>query len=232
MTGRDLVAASLRLIGASAPGESISADEATDGLAAINRMLDSWSNEGLIIFQITEESPITLSAGDGSYTLGTAGYLTTRPMSIERAMIRSGSTDYPVNLLSLEEFASIVNKGVQSTLPHALYDDGGYPQRTIKLYPVPSAGNQLILFTKRPITQISTLDSTLSYPPGYERALVFNGAIELAPEYGRPVTPEIAQIAMEAKANIKRANKRSYYLRCDEAIVNRKYMDFESGERR
>lgn len=49
MTGRDLVSASLRLIGAAAPGESLDAQVATDGLSALNRMIGSWNTEPLML---------------------------------------------------------------------------------------------------------------------------------------------------------------------------------------
>ena len=38
--------------------------------------------------------------------------------------------------------------------------------------------------------------------PGYEEALVYNGAIRLAPEYGKSAPGEIVIIAKESKANI------------------------------
>jgi hypothetical protein len=58
-TGRDLVAASHRKIGALAAGESLEAQQATDGLAELNRMLSSWSTEGLMGFEVFA-SPIDL----------------------------------------------------------------------------------------------------------------------------------------------------------------------------
>lgn len=230
MTGRDLVTASLRLIGAVAPGESIAASEATDGLATINRMIDSWSNEGLLINAINQETPLTLTAGDGTITLGTSGDIANRPMSIESALIRDGSTDHQIQFLSLQEFSSIQNKNLQTTYPGYAYDDGGYPLRTITLYPVPSADHSLVLFTKRSITQISTLDTVISLPPGYERALVYNGAIELCADYGRTPSEMVFNIANESKASIKRSNHRPSFLRVDSALLSSgSDFDFESG---
>lgn len=220
MTGRDLVLACLRLIGVLAPGETLAAQEATDGLSALNRMLSSWSVEGLLIFATTEESPLTLTPGVASVTLGATGDITTRPIKIEKALIRDGSTDYsPMRMLNVDEYAAIPDKSVQSTFPYSFYDDGGYPLRTIKLYPVPSSANQLVLFTSGPLTAIANLDTVLSFPPGYERAFVYNGAIELAPEYARQAPAEVVKVADDSKANIKRQNHRPLYLRCDEAVL-------------
>jgi hypothetical protein len=219
VTGREMISAGLRLIGALAPGESPTASEATDGLATLNRMLDSLSNEGLVIHAVTSESPLTLTAGDGSVTLGASGDITTRPLQIKKAIIRDGSTDYPVRLLTLEEYAAIPDKSLQSTHPSALYDDGGHPQRTLTLWPVPSAAHSLVLFTERALTQIATLDTSVSLPPGYDEMLTYNLAIRLSPEYGRPVPAEVALIASESKANIKRTNHRPALLECDPSLI-------------
>ncbi len=213
MTGREWVAASLRKIGAIAPGESMDAADAEDGLAEGNRMLASWSNDGLLIHAITAETPLTLTASDATVTMGAAGDIATRPLVIERALIRDGTLDLPpLRLLTLDEYAAIPIKSLQSTYPTSLYDDGGYPQRTLMLWPVPSAAMSLVLFTLRALTSITTLDTVVSLPPGYDDALIYNLAIRLAPEYGRAVSDEIAALAMDTKAAIKRTNHRQSIL--------------------
>jgi hypothetical protein len=233
MTGRDLISASLRLIGAIAPGETPSATEATDGLASLNRMLDSWSNEGLMIYTLTKEASIPLTPAKNAYTLGASGDLTSRPMEIERATIQDAASgvEYPINPLTASEWAGIQLKTNQSNYPYAMFDDGGYPQRTIYLYPTPSAANKLNLYTLRPLTTISTLDTVLSFPPGFERALVFNGAIELSAEYGgAPPSDMVMMNASEAKNSIKRSNFRQSHLRCDSAIRSAGKFNIETGD--
>jgi hypothetical protein len=59
----------------------------------------------------------------------------------------------------------------------------------------------------------------LNLPPGYERALKYALAIELAPEFGKSASPEIVAIANNAKAAIKRNNLQSVELKCDPAIL-------------
>jgi hypothetical protein len=218
MTGRDLITASLRKIGAVAPGESISASEATDGLAELNRMLSTWSTESLLVYTETQEAAFTLTPGDGTVTLGTSGDITTRPVKVTRAAIRDGSIDYPMDILTSGQYAGISNKS-QTGIPRALFDDGGYPQRTLYLYPVPSEAKSLLLFTLRPLTAIASLDTAVSLPPGYEDALVYNLAIRLATEYGRPISQEVGVTANDSKAAIQRANYRPSLLGVDPALL-------------
>lgn len=233
MTGRDLVTEALKLIGSYAPGESLDASDAQDGLSTINRMIDSWSTEGLLIFAETRETPLTLTPGTATVTMGTSGDITTRPMAISRALLRdetsSPAAEYPIHILTLARWTEIIQKDTQSDYPTDLYDDGGYPQRTLTLYPVPSASHKLVLFTMRPLTTIASLDTSLSLPPGYERALVFNGAIELAPGYGRPVPDIVMDTAFESKASIKRANHRQRLLEVDPALRPRPAFNILTG---
>jgi hypothetical protein len=193
-------------------------------------MIAGWSNEGLLIHAITAETALTLTPGDATVTMGTSGDITTRPQEIVAAKIKVGTQEYPVKLLSVSEYAAIPNKSIDGTIPQALYDDGGYPQRTLTLYPVPSVANQLLLFTKRALSEIASLDTSVSLPPGYDRALIYNLAIELSPEYGRPVPEAVAMTAMDSKAGLKRKNHRSSYLRVDSALKVRGGFNIITGE--
>lgn len=224
MTGRELVSAALKKIGALAPGESLAAQEASDGLAECNRMLGSWSTERLLVYARNRETPFTLTASDASVTIGSSGDINvSRPQSIDQATIQDASTSIesaPLRLLTESEYAAIPDKTTQATYPTALYDDGGHPLRTLTLWPVPSAAHKLVLYTLRPLSSISTLDTTISLPPGYEDALVYNLAVRLAPEYGRPIAADLVALAMETKGNIQRANQRVHLLRVDALPVS------------
>lgn len=225
MTGRDLVESCLIEIGALAPGENASAAEASQGLTTLNNLLDGWSTKKLMIYEIAIEATLTLTVGQAAYTLGSGGDLnTSRPIKIQEALIRDSSgsgnpRDYPITrMLSTKEYAELGEKGVSTDYPYALYDAGGNPLRTIYLYPTPSAAHTLVLFSLKPLTAIASLSTTLAFPPGYHRALVKNGAIEFAPQYGKQVTPALVQAAQESKGDIQRANQRDSFMKVDPSI--------------
>lgn len=224
MTVRELIASSLRLLGAVAPGEGIEASEATEGLSALNQLVDSWSNEGLMIFAITEEE-FALTANDQEYTMGSgADFDTTRPQRIEKARIKdetqTPAVSLPVEIITVEHWAELTQKAVESSYPYQIYVEYGYPNATIRLYPKPTRSDKLVLFSWKPLTTFGNLDTTISLPPGYERALRYNLASELRPEYGRAVDPGIESKALEAKQVLKRMNHRPHYLKADPALVN------------
>lgn len=222
ITTRDLLSSSLRVIGALASGETLLANESTDALTGLNQLLDSWSTENLLIPNKAREV-FPLVSSQGVYTMGTGGtFNTTRPMRIENAELQITSSnpaiEIPIKILTKDEYARILLKTMTSTYPLYLYAEGTYPLETINLWPVPVQVNNLALYSWKPLANVSNLSTALSLPPGYERALKYNLAIDLAPEYGRPVTAEVAAIAVESKAAIKRMNSKPQYLAVDDAL--------------
>lgn len=220
-TALDLIKAQLRDIGALAVGETPSAEDAQDALAEMNRMLGSWSNEGLMAFERVREE-FTLTAGSASRTIGATGnFATTRPLEIVEATIEdqtaSPTAEYPVRVLTRSEWALITQKDTQSTIPAQLFYEPTFPNGTLYLFPVPSAAHKLVLYSRKPLTAISALSSTISLPPGWEDALVKNGAIRLSPGYGKEPSALLLQQAIETKAEIKRANNllNPRLMRCD-----------------
>ena len=221
-TVKDLLTGSLRLLGAIATGETPSSQEMSDAMDAANGMLDSWSNESLVIPSNTIES-FPLTAGVQQYTLGVGGtFNTVRPLKIENVGLKVSTPvpyELPVKILNDAEWASIILKGTGSNLPTYVYPDNAYPLNNLYLWPVPAAANSLVLYTQKALTQFATINDTISLPPGYWKALRFNLALELAAEYGKQPSEAIIAAALESKENIKRNNIQSVYLHCDEAVA-------------
>lgn len=202
-TGLDLVKSSLRKIGALTKNEAPSSDEADDGISVINQMLSSWSNFAGNTYARVLES-FTLTGNDGEYSIGSGGnFNTTRPNKIIAAYIRSSNIDYPVEIVTDEDFARIGLK-TQTGRPEYLNFDNGFSTATIKLWPVPSQAYTLFILSEKPLSSL-TLAGTISLPPGWEQAIIYNAAVLLGPEYGQPVTPEVAEVAYQSKNSIMAA---------------------------
>lgn len=226
MKARELISTSARLIGALAEGESLSAQGAVDALASMNRMIGNWSTQRLLVHSILRET-FPLSAGVQAYTMGTgATFDTDRPQALERAGVlvtASGSTtEYPLRIATVEQWAEIVVKDVQSDFPSDVYPEGTYPDETLNFWPVPSSAQTVVLYSRKPISSIATLDTVISVPPGYEEAMVYNLAIRLAPEYGKMVPDAVALVANDSLANLKTMNHTPRYLETDPALRQRR----------
>jgi len=190
-TALDLITGAAKLIGVTFKSEQLSADEAADGLVALNDMLDSWSNDNLLTYAYFLEN-FTLT-GATSYTIGTGGnFNTTRPINIATAVVRSGSIDYPLEIMTPEQYQTeIALKSITSPIPQYLTYSNDYPLGIIKLYPVATAGTVLYLQSNKPLSNLSSLVTVFDLPPGWKRAVKYNLAIDLAPQYG----PEAIQAA-------------------------------------
>lgn len=224
MTALDLITSALRLIGALAASESPTAEESADALTALNELLDNWAAERLTIHTV-DEVTVPLAVGQATYTIGPGGQIDrpVRPVFLSAASVLTAQTP-PVELplegpLTLQQWRQVTLKALPGALPHAVYLDGGIPTRTLALWPVPSQpGLTLKLYLPAPLTQVPTLQTTLVLPTGYARALRFNLALELAPEFGVVAPPGVERLAREALGAIKRANRDDWTLATDPVL--------------
>ena len=226
VTANALIARAMRLIKATAAGEAPTGAESADCLTALNAMVDSWLTERLTIPQVQRLTK-ALSANTQDYTIGTGGSINAdRPNWIQNAgIIPAGLTaETPIAVLSDDEWAAIGIKSQTATFPEAAYYNYGYASGlgTISVWPIPTTAPTLVLYTpKAVLTSFATLAQDYYLPPGYERALAYNLAIEIADEFGKTIPPGIAMIASESKGNIKRANIRLQELGCDPGTLRR-----------
>ena len=68
----DIISSALKDIGALAAGETPSPEAAQDAFIMMNRMIDQWSNEQMMVFYKTEII-FTLTSGQTQYTIGPGG---------------------------------------------------------------------------------------------------------------------------------------------------------------
>lgn len=233
MTVRELIRKALLLIGAIAHSENVSAEEASDALNTLNDILESWSNQGLLIYAKTIET-FSLVAAQASYTIGSGGnFNTTNPQIIEQASIVDNSVEYPLHIISSQEFAEITNKTVSAQIPNTLFFNRGATTSTIYLNPVPSTTNQIKLYSLKPLTAYSSLNTTVTLPSGYRDALKYALAVKLSPEYGKPVSADIEKQAINSKRELKRLNTDPLFLESDLFAFtdsSRKTYDIYKGE--
>lgn len=200
-TARTIIKRAMQDNGVLTKGENPSADEANDALDALNALIDSWSNFSANIYSRALETFSLTSAA--SYLIGAGQtWNTTRPVQIVDAYTTIGTIDYPLSIINQEQYDSISFKA-NAGIPQYLVYNNAYPYGTVTLYPTPAGPTSITLLSEKPITTFATLDTSASLPQGWERALVKNLAMELTPQYGQRVTPELAQAAKESLGAIK-----------------------------
>lgn len=207
-TARTIIKKALQKNGVLTKNESPSGDEASDGLDSLNALLSSWSNDSLLIYTRQSES-FPIVGGQENYTIGTGGdFNTNRPLQIVSAFIRIGSTDYNMSCINGKQYDGITQKDIGNSIPETLYYDGNTPLSTITIYPVPVTG-MLHIRSEKELTQLPSLDTDIEFPAGWERALVYNLAVEIGSEYGQPIDQVTYQIAQDSLSKIKTATARN-----------------------
>ena len=199
---------SMRLLGLTGSGETPSTQEYADGLVSLNAMIDLWRNDGLMAYATQEES-LTLSDGVASYTIGPSGTLnTTRPVAILNAYVRDGDYDYPVKIVDAVEWASIIDKSTEATIPTHVFFAMTMPTITAYVYPVPGETNYLRLTTRVVATAFTATSDTVAFPPGWEEALATNLAIAIATEYEVMPSPVVGAMAAASLKALRKTNSR------------------------
>lgn len=223
MTVAELIRVAFRTLGVLAAEETPSAAEEGDALATLNDMLDSWAGERLALFATTRDT-YDLSPNQNPQSLGTGGLLAidaTRPTRIDRASIipiAGPGTERPLRMLSDAEWQGLQGK-TSSGAPVSLWVQTTYPLMNLYFHPIPSAADTLVLYTWQQLGRFADTSSDFDFPPGYARAIRYNLAKELAPEYGVSLSAEAQDIANESKSTLKRLNHRPSYLRSDAALL-------------
>lgn len=206
MTAAGIIAGALRKLGQIAAGTDPTTDEYADGLTALNALLDSWRNERLMCYATQTES-LTLSASTSSYAIGPGGTLnTTRPVEIEAAWILDGGSSYAVRIITDGEYDAIPTKLATADWPSQANYRPTMSTGTLYVYPVPNATATLKLRTRVVFAAFATTADTVTAPPGWERALTYGLAVELAPEFEMEPSSTVLGIARASKAAIKRVN--------------------------
>ena len=214
---------SLRLLGEKERGGTLDTFEQADLLADFNSFLDGCSIERLLCYQVLQES-FSLASGTVSYTIGSGATMsTTRPTKIvDPCFVRDSSNlDSPLKLLDASAYGRIVQKsGSGTTYPDYLFYDGAFDSSgfgTIYIYPPPASALTLFINSWKQLGSVSTISSQLSLPPGYQRFIEYNFAVEEAGGF-TSVSPEVAMIARQSKAAIKSINAPDSFMRLEAGI--------------
>jgi hypothetical protein len=142
-----------------------------------------------------------------------------KPLSINSAFVRvntssngqpilNGGLDYPVSVLSLQEYELIGLKTLNGPWPKALYFNPGEDSGNLFVWPNPSQG-EMHLFANTVFSRYEDINTSVVFPQGYSMALRWNLAERLMPMYGKASQVQIGMIgkyAAQARAVLKRTN--------------------------
>jgi hypothetical protein len=195
-TVQNFVDDTLVLLAVLDPGGSPSSSERTHAETALNRLLANWSAAGVFVPKVTRDA-YTLT-GAASVTMGPTGTIAVaRPLKIKSAAIVVSNIAHALEIVTAEQWAQIRDRSRAGKWAEFLFADYAFPDLTLYLTPTPASGGSLEIFSLKAMSSVALAD-TLAWPVGYERAVQYALAADLAPSYGRVVSPDIAAAAKSA----------------------------------
>jgi len=202
-TATTIINGAMRKLALISSGESASASELTDALECLNDLLSAWSVEQIILPYTIAEA-FSLVVGKGSYTIGSgADFDTTRPLEIISAFIRDANNiDYLLDIQNYALYNALAHKS-NSNRPSILYYKPVYPTGTIYFDYLPIAVESLYIESIKYLTSFADLSSDVSIAPELKTALVYNLAIEIAPEFGAKTSDIVNTRAFKTLSVIK-----------------------------
>lgn len=233
MTVLELIQDALGLAGKLGMGQAIGATVQAGCLRALNTMLGNWSTGRLIVYAIVEDR-YPLAAEQQAYALGPGAddWDAPRPQRVESARWVKDGQRGPVEVLTRQRWEDIRRRGATAEHPAALYPEMTLPDATIHVWPVPAdADVELELSMWRPVAAFAAVSENVVFPPGYDKALVYNLAVELAPRFeDANLSQIVVDQARESLAAIKRMNLVPPELACDAALLGGGRFDILSGD--
>jgi len=197
-TVSDLIHAAFRKINAIAAGELLEANELDDAFVTLNQMISSWNTEGLTLAgRLRLLIPV---GGVNAYPLSQ------RPVKIESASLAIAGIDVPLEIVDSTGWEAVTEKQALTIYVRKLYCDYAWPSSTVYIAPIPRQSGTLELWIFQAIQPFAASSSIVDLPPGYEAALIYNLAVNEAPEYGRPLDPSVPALAQNYKASLVQLN--------------------------
>jgi hypothetical protein len=211
-------------------GRNPTADEGNDYLAVLNQFLDACNAERLMIYTLQGLGPFNLTSGTQAYTVGPGGTINIpRPPRIELITVLwlgnpQQPTEIPLDMLDYAGWASIPTKNIGAPLPEKVWDDEGFPLRTLNYFPYPNGPQvQTRLWAWQSLNLFPNLSTPMVFPPGYLEFLRYNLAFRLD---NAEITPQVEKLAMDSKARIKSFNSPILTLRVDADLLDPRAIEY------
>jgi hypothetical protein len=197
--------------GAVAQGQTLSGTGITPGTKIVEFITGAGG-------QVNEVGTYRLNISQTAASTNITAYYQ-KPLSIDSAFVRinttsngqaitGGGLDYPISVLSLQDYEMIGLKTLNGPWPKAIYFNPNAETGNLFVWPNPAQG-ELHLFANTIFSRYETLYDDIVLPQGYSMALRWCLAERLMPMYGKVSQIQIGMIqqySAQAKATLKRTN--------------------------
>ena len=200
MIANTIIKAALRKLLVIPAGGTPTVSQYADCLEILNDMVTSWSAQNNLVYEDTLEE-LTIPSGTQSITIGSTGTLVTaRPLEIRLASLKSGTNEYPMEVIK-EKTYQVYGDKTSTSQPSRLYYRNTWPNGTIYFEYTTDKEYTLILTSIKQLSTFPDGTTDISIPDHYERAFKTNLTIEAADEMGagNRITASMVKLAEESK---------------------------------
>jgi hypothetical protein len=198
LTRNDIITEALELIGVVAGGETPSATDVATADRSLNMMVKGWQAKGIQLWRQTEGS-LTATALAASFTMGTGGDFTSRPLRITSARLSISGIETPLREMSRAEYFDMPLKTATGR-PTGYYYDPALTLGKIYLWPTVATGVTATLkFSyQRSLEDFDAAGDEPDFPQEWLECIAYNLAVRLAPKFGATISQEVAGVAIES----------------------------------
>jgi len=217
----------LRKIGVLTAQDEASPSDSQLGLDTLNRIIDSYNTENLIVTYLQDVLIAQPTNGwTSTITIGTGQQIdTSAPVQIEGLYWREGGTDYKSEIMSPSQWQMILTKGnIKIPTRHYIQRaDENYIK--INFDSIPQAGLTLHLLAKMPYTGVNGVGKEylptddINWTTGFEKMLMYRLAVELAPDFEVQVSQIVTSLAMDSEMKLKAYNYQPMTLESDVSLT-------------
>lgn len=214
-TVRKLVTAQLQEIGYLGQGQRLSDADAQLALSRFQTLVDELRADRILCYTVKRRT-FTLTANQQAHTIGITSsgadlIVTgdaTRPIWLASAsIIPAGQTqEVPLAVLTRKQWLAEVDKAQTSTYPTKVNYEPTFPNGTLRFLPIQTTAPTVVLGIPVPIDTITSLDTSLSFPPGYEALFLYRGARRLCRPFRKPLTTDLVVDDEAAYGKVVRLN--------------------------
>jgi hypothetical protein len=181
-------------------------NQTTHGLRLLNRLIDEFSTEELLI-PYRESENFSITSASASYTMGSGGTASSsRAKKILDCYIRdSADIDYPVKIITEKEYNRLADKAL-SAKPTELFYDPVYPVGVIYFNYTPDTTYTAYIESQKNLHSDLSIATTISLPAEYERFLESALAAELGVIYKSSNLDVLIARAQQSQDKIKALN--------------------------
>lgn len=213
-TRNSIIQRAFRICGGLTTGETLSAEQITQGNQALNDMVKSWQSDHIFLWSLYPTT-MSLSNGTQAYSMPTDPFIS----AIDKAYMRISNVDTPLDVISWRQFSEISNKqnSGEPTCVAVTWDrDTGLYKANY--WPKPNGTYTVFYHGICRLKDWDTATSNGDFQPHWTNALIYGLAADICDEIGVPIT-ERNYITGKSEEYLKRAK------RGDKAITDCDYVE-------